>query len=103
MKNLIKFTLIASLTIINTFLQGYVLCKLFNWLISPVFSLKQITLPEAIGTSVVIHFLMLPIITNLPNSDEDRSIVVMTIVKAIVCWVMYLYALGVGFIVSQYI
>lgn len=51
------FVLLALFIAFSSMYNGWVLMKLWEWFIVPVFHLPMLTLPAAMGLSLVVHFL----------------------------------------------
>ena len=76
-------------------LRGFVLSKLWVWFITPIFSFRPLTIPEAIGIAVIVSFLI------ASNSHKDEK---QTNATVIISGVFYqLFGLLLGFIIHLFL
>lgn len=55
-----------ALMLIGAILNGFVLCKLWIWFIVPTFGLPTLTIPVALGISLMASYL-----TSRPDTNQD--------------------------------
>jgi FtsH-binding integral membrane protein len=99
-----KLCLTVIIIVLSTLMSGYVLSNLYGWIITPIYGLKPITIPQAIGISLISHFLLLGVTLNM-KSDQDKNTSFMTMLVAKLFTVIVIYGITLltGYIVSLYI
>jgi len=69
MENFGKFMIIIIVMIVTPLINGFVVMKLWNWFIIPIFSLQPLKLIEAIGFTIILAFITAKPSKN--NKEED--------------------------------
>ena len=87
--------LLAPLLIV---LRGWVLSKLWLWLIVPTFGLRVLSVWQAIGLSVIVG-----VLTMKASDPDDDTVLETTIRLTIYAVLSYGMALSVGYVVSHWI
>lgn len=83
---------------VGLYWAGWVFAALWEWFISPILSLRHISVPEAIGLIVTIGFVL------ARHQDKRQELTWDSIQDRIVDWVMRpLVALTVGAIVNAFV
>lgn len=90
------FFLMVYAAIVN----GWALVKLWVWFVVPVFNVPALTIPTAIGISMVVEYLTHQ---HQENSDEDKDIALVIIKGALTATLKPLFALLFGVIVKAWI
>lgn len=103
MEALGKFVVTILIVVANTLIAGYVLMRLYKWIICPIYGLPPITQAEAIGLSFIVSFLLSPVTIHMKRNDEDKSFMVKVISSFLTALVLYAVALLTGYIISLYI
>lgn len=62
---LVAISLVVGIAAVLAICSGFTLSILWGWFMVPVFHLPELSIPQAIGISVVIHF--------LTNKDAGRK------------------------------
>lgn len=89
------FLLIALVPL--TLLSGLVLTDLWAWFIVPTFGLDPLSLPAAIGLSIIVGYLTA---NQAPDSDKEPwAVAIETVVTSLF---RILFAWGAGAIVAQF-
>lgn len=70
MKSFIKFLL----AVIGVILKGFVLSKLWLWFIVPIFNLPILSIPIAIGISIIVAMLTYQIIDTKPDDNVEKDV-----------------------------
>lgn len=90
---------VIFIAIISTIFNGFALSQLWSWFVVTTFGLQAITIPQAIGISMVIGFL-----TGNSTTDNDKSDSTEKIIKAIVTAIFKpVFALIFGYIIYLFI
>jgi len=85
-------------------MSGYVLSKLWLWLIVPTFHVDAITIAQALGLSSVVQFLLLGVTMNMKSDvDTNSSFMAHLLGKFLSAIVIYSFSLLMGYIYSLYI
>jgi len=94
----ITFLLIS--VVLSNILSGYVLSILWGWFITPTFGLPLLSIPIAIGLSLVIRYLTQDY-NNTKNKDESFAY---SLCKALIySTIKPLFALLMGWVVKLFI
>jgi len=80
---------------------GWVLTKLWEWFISPVFGIGNITIAEAAGMSLIVNLFANGNLSN--QSSEDEDVVDITIRVFIKVIIPPLVVLIFGWVVAQFL
>jgi putative Mn2+ efflux pump MntP len=90
---------VIFLVIVSTIFNGFALAQLWEWFITTTFAIKAITIPQAIGLSMVIGF-----ITGNYNTESNDKDDTEKWIKAIVLAILKpTFALVFGWIIYQFI
>lgn len=93
-----KFMATLILLIISAIISGFVLSKLWMLFISSTFSLPVLSIPQAIGITIIIEYLRYrkPRESEKFNFKETTSEILSSIIRAIII-------LGIGYIVALFL
>lgn len=75
--------------------SGIVLADLWAWFINPIFNIGTLSIPQAIGISLIIEYLTYQTPTN-KTTESSINLALMGIIKILFTW-------GLGWIVYQFI
>lgn len=90
--------LVGVLLTLQALWSGYVLSKLWLWFVVTTFELAPLSIPAAIGISLVVRYLTyMP-----PQIDKDKSPTERLIESTVYAFIIPLFALVVGSIVSLF-
>ena len=95
---LIWFPVLMALSIIY---HGFVLTKLWGWFIVPTFSLPLLSLPAAIGLSLIVGFMAKN--HDLKRDDESNSVGKVMLKATLMAAYVPSLSLLMGYIVSRYV
>ena len=91
----LELLVLILLTPFTTVWNGLVLVRLWDWFAVPIFNLRHLRIPEAIGVSLVLHFM-----TSNPNDAKEHN----SVGKAIgLAFVVPLFALFYGWIIHLFL
>ena len=90
-----------ALTALSLIYHGFALTKLWGWFIVPIFSLPLLSLPAAIGLSLIVGF-MAKNHDFKKNDDENNSVRKVMLKATLMAAVVPSYALLFGYIVSRF-
>ena len=94
------FVFVVIATIIGSIVGGYVLSIMWGWFVVPLFNLPPLSVPYAIGISLVVSFLTQPNYKSSPDKEKAISKVIAEIVVGMFSPLMYL---GIGWVVLQFV
>jgi hypothetical protein len=68
-------SVVWSIKLISIIINGWVLAMMWGWFVVPTFNLSQISIPEAIGISLIIYFLIMhsDVRFKFKDKTEDKS------------------------------
>lgn len=96
-----KFCFTIILITVSMLIGGFVMMKLYGWILVPIYGINPITVGQAIGLATFIGYTQLGITMNMKSDiDEDKSFIVIFITKLITNIFMYGLILLIGWIVS---
>lgn len=101
---LICFTALAFILI--CLYNGFIISKLWLWLIVPTFEVKTITVAQSIGVSLFINYLLSGLmykIDQLPKKDGSKSFTEIITIDLFGLLVYSTILLGIGYIYSLFI
>lgn len=99
-----KLCLALIMIIVSTLISGFVLMKLYYWIVCPIYGLQPITQVQAIGLSFFTSFFLQPVILNMKSDQsEDKGLMFMIVSKFFTCLFVYGFMLLTGYIISLYI
>jgi hypothetical protein len=87
------------LLVANNIYHGFVLTKLWLWFIVPVFNLPVLSLPAAIGLSLIVSFLAKESNSKKGEAESLREFILQMTVRAML---IPTFALIIGWIVRQW-
>lgn len=102
METLGKFTFTIFIGTLSSIYGGFVLSKLFNWLLVPTFGWDRITTINGMSILLVIGLTTAPIIMN-KKTDPSEDVLKTAIVNTISLLFLYTFLLGIGYMYSLFI
>lgn len=95
-----KFFTTIIIVVISTLYGGWVLSKLWNWLLVPIYGIKTISVIEAIATATVIGFFLLGATLNKKDDTETEEFIPYLVGRFLVIIITYSLYLLSGYILS---
>jgi uncharacterized protein YacL len=96
MENFGKFMTVILVMIVTPLINGFVVMKLWNWFIIPIFSLQPLRLIEAIGFTIILTF-----ITTKPSKKNTQEYFWDWLFESVLYTILLgLFTLVFGYIVS---
>ena len=78
-------TFAVTLTVFSALVNGWVLTMLWVWFITPIFSIRPLTIAEAIGIGLIISYLTYHSTKpNKSDSTDTAEIVINAVLQAII-------------------
>lgn len=100
MKTIGLLTTTLLIMVYTVLMNGWALAKLWAWFIVPTFSAPPLSIPAAIGVSLVVSYLTF----HAKTDDKDEEDWVDILIRgALVGTLKPLFALGVGAIVAAFL
>lgn len=94
--NIIPYFMILTFIIIQTVLTGIALKIIWNWFIVDYFQIKELTIPVALGISVLFSLFKDIKVKRNPEKDSPASVVVIALIVPII-------ALGLGYVIHLFV
>jgi len=91
--------MVVILLPLEILLNGFVLTKLWFWFINPIFGLALLTLPQAMGLSLIISFLTHQIVDTEPKKESATTKIATSLVRLFITPLLFLL---IGFIIKQF-
>lgn len=79
--------------------SGYALAKLWSWFLVPALGVPPLSIPAAIGLSIVVSYMTYQKST---NTDEDKDTTERVIKDTVILALKPAVALGFGWVVAQW-
>src|SRR5882672_5049517 len=95
---IVMFWFIGAVT--ATIFRGWVLCTLYGWFVQETFSLPELSIPIAIGISVIVSMLTHE---NQSEKKEDESLDKYTVGLIVKALALPAVSLAIGWVVKSFI
>lgn len=90
------------ITPLSWVLNGWVLTQLWQWFITPLLGIRAISIPEAIGFSIVVGYLTRR--SNCPYKKRShKEIAIDLMVSILMTFVSPLISLAIGYVTHQFV
>lgn len=94
---LVSISLVAL--VFAALVDGYTLSQMWSWFVSPIFQVPQLTIPYAIGISLIVSMLTY----RKPNESDKKKEIAELIGELIGTTLTPLFFLGAGWVVHLFI
>jgi hypothetical protein len=98
----VVMALLAVFIAFSSMYNGWVLMKLWEWFIIPVFHLPMLTLPAAMGLSLVVHFLTYQHQSTSDTKGTEEEEKKKRIRIFVQIFLRPLIVLGIGYVIHLY-
>lgn len=100
MKQFGQFCTFIIVMVIASITSGWILSTLWSWFISDTFNVIELNIPQSIGLSLIINFLT---VTRSESHKREKTIMENLLDSSLHLIAKYIFALGLGYIVTFFL
>ena len=88
---LLIVVIVVGITLGLTLLRAFVLIKMWEWFIVPLFSLPALNIPYALGLSLIVGMFMQNIVKTEDNKKTMLTIILAPLATLSLGWIVHLF------------